>query len=53
MKDINFFTDEQLGTETGKVINGKTLRNMGVIASDAHTQLSIDVTPHFYLIIFS
>jgi len=43
MKDINFFTDEQLATETGKVINGKTLRNMGVIASDAYKQLSTDL----------
>jgi len=43
MKDINFFSDEQLGTETGKVINKKTLRNMGVIASDAYKQLSTDL----------
>jgi len=43
MNDINFFTNEQLGTETGKVINGKTLMNMGVIATDAYTQLITDL----------
>jgi len=40
MKDINFFTDEQLGTETGKIINGKTRKNMGVTASNVYKQLS-------------
>jgi len=43
MKDINFFIDEHLGTEIGKIINGKTLKNMGVIASDVYKQLSTDL----------
>ena len=40
MNDINFFTTEQLGTETGKIINGKTRKNMGVTASNVYKQLS-------------
>ena len=30
LSNVNFFTDEQLGTETGKIINGRTLRNMNM-----------------------
>ncbi|RHN66802.1 hypothetical protein MtrunA17_Chr3g0095591 [Medicago truncatula] len=43
LKEVNFFTDEQLDTETGKVINGRTLRNMNLIERDAYTKLSIDL----------
>ncbi|KEH19771.1 hypothetical protein MTR_8g468090 [Medicago truncatula] len=43
LSKVNFFTDEQLGTETGKVINGKTLRNMSLFPKDAYTELSTDL----------
>lgn len=43
MKDINFFTDAQLGTKTGKVINGATLINMYLIPAQAYKQLSTDM----------
>ncbi|RHN45306.1 hypothetical protein MtrunA17_Chr7g0229161 [Medicago truncatula] len=43
LKNINFFTDDQLDTKTEKVINGKTLRNMYLIPKDAYTKLSADL----------
>ncbi|RHN45415.1 hypothetical protein MtrunA17_Chr7g0230881 [Medicago truncatula] len=42
LSNINFFTDEQLDTETGKVINGKTLGHMNLIPKDAYKNLSTD-----------
>jgi hypothetical protein len=41
---VNFFTDKQLESETGKVINGKTLRNMSLIHRDAFKKLSTDIS---------
>jgi hypothetical protein len=41
---VNFFTDKQLETETRKVINGKTLRNMSLIPKDAFKKLSTDIS---------
>jgi len=43
MKNINFFNDEQLGTVTGKVINGATLVKMHLIPAKAFKELSIDL----------
>lgn len=43
MMDINFFTFVQLGTETGKVINGATLKNMKLIPAEVYKQLSTDM----------
>jgi len=40
---VNFFTDEQLDTETGKIINGRTLRNMNLIKKEVYTKLSTDL----------
>jgi hypothetical protein len=42
LSNVNFFTDEQLGTETGKVINGRTLKNMKVI--EVFTKLNTDLS---------
>ncbi|KEH27995.1 hypothetical protein MTR_5g056945 [Medicago truncatula] len=43
LQEVNFFSDEQLDTETGKFINGKTLRNMNLIGKNAYTKLSTDL----------
>ena len=43
LSNVNFFTDEQLGTETGKVINGRTLRNMNLIRKEIYTKLTTDL----------
>ena len=43
LNNVNFFTDEQLGTETGKIINGRTLRNMNLIGKEIYTKLSTDL----------
>jgi len=43
LKEVNIFTDDQLDTETGKVINGNTLRKMYLIKKEAYTKLSIDL----------
>ncbi|RHN80676.1 hypothetical protein MtrunA17_Chr1g0190871 [Medicago truncatula] len=43
MTDINFFTDVQLGTETGKVINGATFKHMKLIPAEVYKQLSTDM----------
>ncbi|RHN60155.1 hypothetical protein MtrunA17_Chr4g0022371 [Medicago truncatula] len=41
LKEVNIFTDEQLGTETDKVINGSTLKKMHLIKKEDYTKLSI------------
>ncbi|RHN79253.1 hypothetical protein MtrunA17_Chr1g0175271 [Medicago truncatula] len=38
--NVNFFNDTQLGTETGKIINGGTLKHMKVIGKDDYKRLS-------------
>jgi hypothetical protein len=43
LKELNIFTDDQLGTETGKVINGQTLRKMKLIEKGAFKKLSTDL----------
>jgi len=40
LSNVNFFTDEQLDTETGKIINGRTLRNMNLIGKEVYTKLN-------------
>jgi len=43
LSNVNFFTDEQLGTKTGKIINGRTLRNMNLIKKEVYKKLSTDL----------
>jgi len=43
LSNVNFFTDEQLDTETGKIINGRTLRNMNLIGKEVYTKFSTDL----------
>jgi hypothetical protein len=43
LKELNIFTNDQLGTETGKVINGQTLRKMKLIEKGAFKKLSTDL----------
>jgi len=43
LSNVNFFTDEKLNTETGKIINGRTLRNMNLIEKEAYTKLNTDL----------
>ena len=43
LSNVNFFTHEQLDTETGKIINGRTLRNMNLIKKEVYTKLSTDL----------
>jgi len=43
LSNVNFFTDEQLDTKTGKIINGRTLRNMNLIKKEVYTKLSRDL----------
>jgi len=43
LSNVNFFTNEQLDTETGKIINGRTLRNMNLIKKEVYTKLSTDL----------
>ncbi|RHN60178.1 hypothetical protein MtrunA17_Chr4g0022701 [Medicago truncatula] len=43
LSKVNFFSDEQLGTETGKIINERTLRNMNLIEKEAYTKLSTNL----------
>jgi hypothetical protein len=42
LSSVNIFTDEQFGTETGKVINGKTLKHMKLI--ETFTKLNTDLS---------
>jgi len=37
--ETKVFTDQQLGTVTGKIINGSTLRNMNLIKKDVYKKL--------------
>jgi len=37
--DTKVFTDQQLGTVTGKIINGSTMRNMNLIKKDVYKKL--------------
>ena len=37
------FTDKQLGTVTGKIINGSTLRQMKLISKEDYKKLDIDM----------
>ncbi|RHN78894.1 hypothetical protein MtrunA17_Chr1g0170921 [Medicago truncatula] len=43
LSSLNVFTDVQLGTETGKIINGTNLRYMKLIGKDDYTKLSTDM----------
>jgi len=43
MSDTKVFTDQQLGTVTGKIINGSTLRNMDLIKKDVYKKLDTDM----------
>ncbi|AES75651.1 hypothetical protein MTR_6g052660 [Medicago truncatula] len=44
LKEVDFFTDEQLGTVTGKIINGETLRSKHLINVKDLKKLSTDMT---------
>jgi len=43
LKEVNIITDAQLGTVTGKVINGGTLKHMKLIKKDDYTVLSTNL----------
>jgi len=43
LKEVNYFTDAQLGTVTGKIINGSTLKHMKLIRKEDHKVLSTDL----------
>jgi len=43
LKEVNFFTDAQLGTETGKIINGSTLKHIKLIKKEDYKVLSTDL----------
>jgi len=43
LSDTRVFTDQQLGTMTGKIINGSTLRNMNLIKNDVYKKLDSDM----------
>jgi len=43
LSDTKVFTDQQLGTVTGKIINGSTLRNMNLIKKDVYKKLDTDM----------
>jgi len=47
IKLSKIITDAQLGTMTGKVMNGRTLRKMLLIKKEEYTQLSIDLLESF------
>ena len=40
LKEVNYFTDAQLGTVTGKIINCSTLKHMKLIKKEDHKVLS-------------
>jgi len=40
LKEVNIFTNAQLGTVTGKIINGGTLKHMKLIKKEDYTVLS-------------
>ncbi|KEH27910.1 hypothetical protein MTR_5g049140 [Medicago truncatula] len=43
LKEVDFFTDEQLGTVRGKIINAETLRSMHLIKAKDLKKLSTDL----------
>jgi len=43
LSDTRGFTDQQLGTVTGKIINGSTLRNMNLIKKDVYKKMDSDM----------
>jgi len=43
LSDTKVFTNQQLDTMTGKIINGSTLRNMNLIKKDVYKKLDIDM----------
>jgi len=43
LKKVNYFTDAQLGTITGKIINGATLVHMKLIRKEDHKVLSTNL----------
>jgi len=43
LKEVNIFTYAQLGTVTGKIINGSTLKNMKLIKKEDYIVLSTDL----------
>ena len=43
LKEVHFFTDAQLGTVTGKIINGSTLKHMKLIKKEDYKVLSTDL----------
>jgi len=43
LSETRGFTDQQLGTVTGKIINGSSLRNMTLIKKDAYKKLETDL----------
>jgi len=43
LSETRGFTYQQLGTVTGKIINGSTLRNMTLIKKDAYKKLETDL----------
>jgi len=43
LKEVNYFTDAQLSTVTGKIINGGTLKHMKLIRKEDHKVLSTDL----------
>jgi len=43
LSDTRVFTDQQLGTVTGKIINGSTLRNTNLIKKDVYKKLDTDM----------
>ncbi|RHN79216.1 hypothetical protein MtrunA17_Chr1g0174781 [Medicago truncatula] len=47
LSNVNFFTDEQLGTETGKIINGETLKHMRLISKADYKKLDTDLKESF------
>jgi len=43
LKEVNFFTDAQLGTVIGKIINGSTLKHMKLIKKEDYKVFSTDL----------
>jgi hypothetical protein len=44
ISEVQIYNDTHLGTVTGKVISGKTLKNMSLIPKDGFIELPIDLT---------
>jgi len=43
LKNVNYFTDAQLGTVTGRIINGATLVTMKLIRKEDHKEFTTDL----------